>query len=256
MSLSWTPVTERVYITAVEPHRVNVGLVIGEAAALLVDTGNSPDQGTALLTAARELAGVPVTHVALTHDHFDHTDGLAGMGTVVSIGHENLTRVSASEAFSMARAIDLGDQRVEFLHFGKAHSASDVMVFVPGENVIFMGDLLEEGAPPQIDEAGNLANWPMVLDGVLGASNDQTRFIPGHGAVVDRDFAFIQRAELALVYAQAESLIRQGVSLPEAASAADWPWTGDGMGELLAKAYAEHAAKALVPRTQLPIVSL
>lgn len=256
MSLNWAPVTERVYVTAVEPHRVNVGLVVGEATALLVDTGNSPEQGAGLLASAHEIAGVPVTHVALTHDHFDHTDGLAGMGTVVSIGHENLARALPSEPFSMARALDLGGQRVEFLHFGKAHSASDIMVFVPGENVVFMGDLLEEGAIPQIDEAGCLANWPMVLDGVLGASNDQTRFVPGHGAVVDRDFAFIQRAELALVYAQAESLIRQGISLPDAAAAAGWPWAGEGLEDLLAKAYAEHAAKAVVPRTQLPIVNL
>ncbi len=256
MSLSWTPVTERVYVTAVEPHRVNVGMIAGEAAALLVDTGNIPEQGADLLVSARELAGVPVTHVALTHDHFDHTDGLAGMRAVVSIGHENLTRVAPSEPFSMARAIDLGGQRVEFLHFGKAHSASDIAIFVPGENVVFMGDLLEEGATPQIDEAGCLANWPMVLDGVLGASNEKTRFVPGHGAVVDREFAFIQRAELALVYGQAESLIRQGISLPDAANAAEWPWAGDDLERLLAKAYAEHAAKGLVPRPQLPIVSL
>lgn len=256
MSLNWAPVAERVFVTAVAPHRVNVGLVVGEDSALLIDSGNTARQGAELRASAEGLAGVPVTHVVLTHDHFDHTDGLVGMGDVVSIGHENLTRVSPTARFSLARAIDLGGQRVEFLHFGPAHTSSDVIVFVPGAGVVFAGDLLEEGADPQIDETGSLANWPMVLDGILGAANAQTRFVPGHGAVVDRDFAFQQRAELAMVYGLAQDLVSRGVREAEARTATEWPFSGDEVGALIAKAYAELAAKGHLPRTQLPIMPL
>lgn len=256
MTLAWTPVTDRVYVTALEPHRVNVGLVVGRDAALLVDAGNTPAQGTDLVRSAEELAGVPVTHVVLTHGHADHVGGLPGMVGLTSIGHEDLTDAEPTEVFSMARAVDLGGQRVELLHFGRAHTRADVVVFVPGENVVFAGDLLEEGADPQVDETTSLANWPTVLDGVLGASNAGTRFVPGHGAVVDRDFAFVQRAEVAMLYSSSEMLIQQGVTAEEAATAVEWPFSAETLAVALPKAYAELAEKGVVPKRQLPIFGI
>lgn len=256
MSLEWLSVTDHVYVAHLNTHAVNVGLVLGTQQALLVDAGSSTEQGAEILASAQALSPVPVTYVAITHDHFDHTDGLAGMTGVTSVGHENVDRVRLDEPFSIVKALDLGQQRVEFLHFGTAHTTSDIFIAVPGENVIFTGDLLEEGATPQIDLVGSLANWPMVLDGILGATNNDTRFIPGHGAVVDRDFAFMQRAELALIYGQAEDLIRQGISVENAVANHQWPFTGELGTQLIAKAYAEHGAKGLIPKPQLPITSL
>lgn len=254
MTLEWAPVSERVFVTTVEPHRVNVGLIVGRDSAMLIDSGNSPEQGVQLIASAEEKAGVPVTHVLLTHDHHDHVGGLAGMGEVISIAHENLTSVAVTRTFSMALAVDLGHLRVEALHFGSAHTDSDVLVYLPGEDVVFAGDLLEEGADPQIDERGSLSNWPTVLDGILGATTNASKFVPGHGAVVDRDFAFIQRAEIAMLYGQTEMLIQQGTRLEDAAAATEWPFTPETLAVALPKAYAELSAKGIVPKRHLPLV--
>ncbi|OMG59044.1 hypothetical protein BJN44_03125 [Tessaracoccus sp. ZS01] len=254
MTLDWTPVTDRVFMTTVEPHRVNIGLIVGDTGAMLIDTGNSPEQGAEVLASATALAGVPVTHVLLTHDHHDHVNGLAGMGEVISIAHEKLTAVPVSRTFSMALAVDLGNLRVEALHFGEGHTDNDVLVFLPGENVVFAGDLLEEGSDPQIDDRGSLSNWPTVLDGVLGAANATTRFVPGHGAVVDRDYAFIQRAEIGMLYGQTEMLIHQGTKLEDAAAATEWPFTAETLAVALPKAYAELSAKGIVPKRHLPLI--
>lgn len=256
MTLAWTPVTDRVFVTTLEPHRVNVGLIVGERAALLVDAGNTPGQGAQLVASAAATAGVPVTHVVLTHGHHDHVGGLAGMTGVEVVAHENLEDAAVTRTFSMALAVDLGGQRVEFLHFGDAHTRTDVVVFVPGENVVFTGDLLEEGADPQIDASTSLANWPTVLDGVLGASNGGTRFVPGHGAVVDREFAFVARAEIAMLYSSSEMLIHQGLTAEAAATAVEWPFSDETLAVALPKAYAELAAKGVLPKRQLPILNL
>lgn len=256
MSMTWTQVTPRVFVTRLEPHRVNSTLVIGDVEAALIDTGNTAEQGAELLASAAQQAGVPVRHVIITHAHEDHFGGLAGMGDIESIAHENLTQVQVSRTFSMALAIDLGNQRVEVVNFGNAHTTSDAVIFLPGEDLVVVGDLLEEGADIQVDETTSLSNWPTYLDGVLGAVKPTTRFIPGHGDVVDRDFAFIARAEIAMLYGQCEMLINQGTPLEEAASSTEWPFTAETLAVALPKAYAELAAAGITPKKQLPIMGI
>ena len=256
MSVTWTPVADRVFVAALEPHRVNVGLIVGDDGALLVDTGNTVEQGAEVRASAEELTGVPVTHVVLTHDHHDHVGGLDGVrasGEVAVVAHENLTSVEVTRALAVAVSLDLGSQRVEIINFGSAHTDSDVVIFVPTASTVFVGDLLEEGADPQFDEKTALGNWPTFLDGVLGATSASTIFVPGHGAVVDRDFAFIQRAELSMLYSQAEMLIEQGVQLDAAAAAAEWPFGDETLASALPLVYAELARGGVTPKRQLPI---
>ncbi|QNP72785.1 MBL fold metallo-hydrolase [Streptomyces roseirectus] len=53
------------------------GLVLAPGAALLIDSGSSLAEGARLRADAERLAGVNVTHLALTHPHFDHVFGAA-----------------------------------------------------------------------------------------------------------------------------------------------------------------------------------
>lgn len=272
---AWRELTPGVHMVTCEPEQVNVSLVIGSEAALLVDAGSTPEQGAALLASARDLSPVPVTHVVLTHNHHDHWFGLAGMDDVISIAHENLltepskaTRAFAesigltelpkpSQTLSIAKAIDLGGgMLVEMVHFGGAHTNSDVLVLAPSAKVIFSGDMLESAGDPHFDETSNIKNWPTALDGVLGAANANTIFVTGHGEPVDRDFAFIQRAEIGMLYGATEMLIQQGTKLKDAADANEWPFSRETLDVALPLIYGELEAIGIKPRTQLPISSL
>lgn len=274
-TITWRELTPHILLTTLEPASVNVGLVIGEERALLVDAGSSPEQGAALLASANERAGVPVTHVVVTHNHWDHWFGIAGMPGLVSIAHENLAETEPSaeteakaeelglaelprptDLFSIAKAVDLGGRRVEIVHFGGGHTAADAFVLVPDDGITFAGDMLEEGQDPQFDETSNISNWPTALDGVLGASREDTRFVPGHGDVVERNFGFIQRAEVGMLYGTAEHLIEQGVKLEDAASETEWPFSAETLAVALPLIYGELAAKGIKPRTQLPIMGV
>lgn len=262
------PIAPDVYVATCQPAGVNVGLVIGSQRAALIDTGSSSEQGAQLLAAARELSPVPVTHAIITHHHWDHWFGLAGMPEVTGVGHENLATVEQpeqqvewaatarlpEERFNMAKGLELGELRMELLNFGDAHTNNDVMVWIPSRNVCFAGDMLEESGDPQFSEDSSVQNWPTALDGILGAANDETVFVPGHGAMVDRMFAFRQRAEIGMLYSQCEMLIEQGVKLKDAAASTEWPFLHETLDVALPLIYGQLEAKGIKPRTHLPLI--
>lgn len=272
---SFHPVADGVYVAVAEPASVNLGLVVGETGALVVDTGSSPAQGAAVRRAAEEVAGVPVTAVLVTHWHWDHWFGLAGFEGVTSYGHETLASrlgdpglpalaaghglavadvVAPSDPFALARVIDLGGRRVELVHFGRGHTDGDVVAIVPEADVIFAGDLLEQSGPPAFGEDCHLKDWPSAVDGILGLVDEGTVIVPGHGATIDRMFAFDQRARISGLYGQVEYLVRSGVKQDAAYEAGEWPFEEDVVRDVLPLAYSQLAAVGLVPRTQLPLV--
>ena len=59
-----------------------------------------------------------------------------------------------------------------------------------------------------------------------------------------------------MLYGSTEMLIQQGVKLEDAATATEWPFSPEMLAVALPKAYAELAAKGIVPKRQLPIFGL
>ena len=207
------------------------GLVIGAGTALLIDAGSSLAEGARLRAEAEELAGHRVTHLALTHPHFDHVFGAAafagaevfgavGVETVLAgrLGRAELRAdavrnglepsvadeavdalVSPRHQVSGEWTLDLGDGRQVLLaNVGPGHTAHDLAVLVPGSpEVVFCGDLVEESGEPQAGPDAVPQHWPAALDRLLGLGGEDALYVPGHGAVVDAAFVRRQRDALA-----------------------------------------------------------
>ncbi|MEU6440031.1 MBL fold metallo-hydrolase [Streptomyces sp. NPDC047046] len=208
------------------------GLVRGEGAALLVDPGAGLAQGEAVRRAAERLLGegAHVTHLALTHPHFDHVLGApafavplyAAAGAESLLGTESgraglredavrhgLDAAEARRSAALLRgpdqpvsgesALDLGGgRRVLLADVGPGHSGHDLALVVPGERtVVFCGDLVEESGEPQAGSDAVPARWPEALDRLLALGGDEAVYVPGHGALVDAAFVRRQRDALA-----------------------------------------------------------
>ncbi|MEU6550083.1 MBL fold metallo-hydrolase [Streptomyces sp. NPDC046915] len=216
------------------PHwDCTTGLVVGEGTALVVDAGSSLAEGALLRTQAQELAGCRVTHLALTHPHFDHVLGAAafagaemfaavGMDALFTHERAELRLDAVRQGLPVAEAdeavdalpvprhlvsgewtLDLGDGRQALLaNVGPGHSAHDLVVLVPGSvpgepEVVFCGDLVEESGEPQAGPDAVPSQWPAALDRLLDLGGEDALYVPGHGAVVDAAFVRRQRDELA-----------------------------------------------------------
>lgn len=282
LSLSaWRPVAEGVHVLTAQPAAVTIGLVVGSAGCLVVDTGSTPEQGRAIHAAVAQITPLPLLGVAVTHAHFDHFYGLAGFAGVTSYGHESLTERLGSDAvraeagglgfdaaelvaptrqLAVAAAVDLGGVRVELAHLGAGHTEGDLVVSVAlagkPPHVVFAGDLIETAGPPWFGIDSRPLEWAGTLDGVIGLLGPTTLLVPGHGDPVGRDDVFGQRGAIGAVAGELQRLVQTGVAVDQAAERGDWPFPVAQITEAIAPAYAELISKGVRPRPNLPIVDL
>jgi glyoxylase-like metal-dependent hydrolase (beta-lactamase superfamily II) len=205
-----------------------VGLVVGGGSALMIDAGSSVAEGARLRTQAQALAGRRVTHLALTHAHFDHVLGAAafagatvlvagGLSEVFAHGGEELRADAVRNGLDPQAAENAADILVRprehvwgtallaldggpevRLLATRGHTAHDLAVLVPGSPaVVFCGDLVEESGEPQAGPDAVPALWPAALDRLLALGGEDALYVPGHGAVVDAGFVRAQRDALA-----------------------------------------------------------
>lgn len=123
--------------------------------------------------------------------------------------------------------IDVGSKRVHLKQVGPAHTAGDVLAWVPSERLVYTGDILFiEGHP--ILWAGPVQNWLDACDHILGLEPDVV--VPGHGPITDTRGVKAVRDYLSYVRGEARKRFDAGMPALEAArdiSLADYDSWGD-----------------------------
>lgn len=129
--------------------------------------------------------------------------------------------------FEGEQTLTVGDKTVHLKQVGPAHTAGDVLAWVPAERLIFTGDILfVEGHP--ILWAGPVQNWLDACDYILGL--DPVAVVPGHGPITDRHGVMAVRDYLVYVRDEARKRYDAGLPVLEAArdiSFADFSSWGD-----------------------------
>ncbi len=188
----------------------NAGFVVTPAGVLVVDALGSPALARELLAAIRRVTPAPLRYVVVTHYHADHIYGLqvfkdAGAEVIahtegraylhsetaqlrLQASREELapwidaqTRlVGADRWISETTTLQLGGVQLVLQPAGPAHTAEDLVVWLPAQRVLFAGDLVFRGRIPFVGQADS-RRWIEAL-GRLIAFDAQT-IVPGHGPV-------------------------------------------------------------------------
>jgi len=178
----------------------NGGLIAGRDGVLAIEGFFQPEGARWLAERARELTGKWPTHVAVTHYHADHANGVAGY--VEDERHPVVRTTDTTRDLVMERnrpdagtlavlrdvdvlapdaetALDLGGRVVRVLpHEG--HTPSDVALAIDEQNILFCGDLVWHGMFPNYVDA-----LPSRLKAAVAAirRGPETIYVPGHGPV-------------------------------------------------------------------------
>ena len=278
MTAGFVEIADRVFVARYPQWDVNVGLVLGRDGAVVVDTRASDIQGSEALEDIHRLGrDITVSHVVNTHVHFDHTFGNAAFDTATVHAHDNVGRTFAADAerikalfradpgdgpemgylakdaadamatqvrgpdrtFGTSATIDLGDRVVTMTYAGRGHTDGDVAVLVPDTDTVFLGDLIEESAPPSFGGDSWPLEWADTLTSHLVWISGGSVVVPGHGHPVDGAFVVRQRDEVGVVAAVIRERRSAGLPLESALAEPDprLPYPLDWLHNAITRGY-------------------
>ena len=114
-----------------------------------------------------------------------YTEGALGDFVQKAFGPFDFSGIEVPPAtitFTGSLELDAGGRTIELVEVGPAHTAGDILAWLPEERVLFGGDILFIGGTP-IMWAGPVGNWIKACD--LIAELDPTVIVPGHGPLTD-----------------------------------------------------------------------
>ena len=233
----------------------NVGIVLGERDALVVDTAMGPRNGATAREHAERLARGRPLLLTITHFHPEHGYGAQAFlpgativynreqrdelrqkgqgyaelfrtfGEGVAAQLEGVELVDPHVVYDGAADLDLGGRVAQLRTWGLAHTRGDQVVFLPEERILFTGDLVENRffpifpyfPPDDADVDGS--RWIRVLDELERL--EPAIVVPGHGEVGDAALIATVREYLVELRAETRRLADEGAAEDEVASTLD-----------------------------------
>jgi len=207
---------------------------------LVIDSGPTYSYASQAYEKMQQIKDLPISFVINTHVHDDHWLGnsyYAELGIQI-IGSSAFKKEAKVEVTRMQRRISkdaylkttqefpkvfvekhekkvltFNDKEVHLISVNKkAHTDSDLLVYIPSEKIIFVGDLVFNDRIPSIRD-GNLKGWMQTLEEV--SSMDLDFIIGGHGKIVDRSSIDMTYNYIKTLQKRVKSLIEDGEEISD-----------------------------------------
>ncbi|HVL59285.1 MAG TPA: MBL fold metallo-hydrolase [Burkholderiaceae bacterium] len=228
----------------------NSGVIIGDDACMVIDTTATPVMARDLIARIRSVTDKPIKYVVLSHYHAVRvlgasayfaegaTDVIASRGTYELIAErgeadmkseiERFPRLfQAVESipgltwptivFERELTLFLGKLEVRLRHLGPGHTKGDTIAWLPSQDIVFSGDLVEYNAGVYTGDA-HLQEWPDTLEKLRALK--PKKLVPGRGPALqtpqDCDKAIdYTKKWITDLYATARAGVSAGKSLKE-----------------------------------------
>ena len=212
--ISFTEIGEGLYAFTAEGDP-NSGVIIGDDSVMIVEAQATPRLANKVIECVRSVTDKPISHVVLTHYHAVRVLGasafnanqiiMSDMACAMVVergqedwdsefqrfprlfeGHESIPGLTwPTTTFDGSMSVYLGNRRVDLMHLGRAHTAGDIVINVPDQNVMFTGDIVEYHSACYCGD-GHFADWGDTLNNIKAFEVDA--IAPGRGdALVGQD---------------------------------------------------------------------
>jgi glyoxylase-like metal-dependent hydrolase (beta-lactamase superfamily II) len=192
-------------------------LIVITTDGVLVADGQK-DQATTkrMVEGIGALTRQPIKVVVIGSEHGDHTGGNASFPPTATI-------IKAPLADGKRLVVSLGRTEIHVLDNGRAHTGTDLEVYLPKEKILFASEAYSNHVFPNM-RAAVPSEWIRTLENIRQL--DVSTVIPGHGSIEDgpamkSSLAQFEKA-LRHIVAEATRLHTAGVPIDAAVKQADW----------------------------------
>lgn len=219
----------------------NIGLLLGSDGVLMIDDQYAP-LSQKISDAIKSLAKNNLRFVVNTHVHGDHSGGnenFKKQGATL-VAHEQVRVRMMTEQFNKRfnrttppREKDawpqitfntnmnfhVNGEDVDLIHLGKGHTDGDLIVHFKKANVFHAGDAFVRYGYPFIDlsSGGTVNGFIETLDKFLLLLDENSKVIPGHGALATKADVKLLRDQLADIRDQVAAAIKKGTKMEDIA---------------------------------------
>lgn len=226
----------------------NTGVIIGDDSVMIMDAQATPRLANKVVEKIRSVTDKPIKYVVLSHYHAVRVLGASAYDAEQIIasekcramvaergqedwdseferfprlfqGHESIPGLTwPTMTFTQKMTVYLGNRRVDLMHLGRAHTAGDIVAWVPDEGVMFTGDIVEYHSACYCGD-GHFGDWGGTLDAIKRFA--PRAIAPGRGdALIGDDMvnAAIENTRdfVASTYRPAAAVAARGGTLKEA----------------------------------------
>ncbi|MEM9563496.1 MAG: MBL fold metallo-hydrolase [Actinomycetota bacterium] len=169
--------------------------------------GNQLVEGATVIASAASAAEMeqlpPAALAAMMRVDFGETTNAYLQEAFGPFEFDGIAAPRVDRTFSGRLTVETGGRSIELIEVGPAHTAGDVLVHLPDQQVIFTGDILFIDGTPIVWD-GPIQNWIDACQAIIDL--DCRTIVPGHGPLTDA--AGVQAVADYLAYIRAEATAR------------------------------------------------
>ena len=193
----------------------NTGVIITDDSVMVIDVTATPVMSRNVIRELRNITDKPIKYITLSHYHAVRVLGASGYKNegleqiissqdtydlIVERGQQDMdSEISRfprlfqsvesipgltwpTLTFNNKMTLMMGELEVHIMQLGRGHTKGDTVVWVPSEEVLFSGDLVEFEAGVYTGDA-YLSDWPQTLDNIIALK--PKALVPGRGPALD-----------------------------------------------------------------------
>jgi len=220
-----------------------IGVLTGPDGVFMVDSQFAPLSEKIAAAIKQISGGQPIKFLINTHVHGDHTGGdenFGKMGATIIARPELRNRLAHPSpgangapgvpmpaaglpllTYTGSLTLHMNGEEIHIYAIPRAHTDGDTIVQFVNADVIMTGDFYRSVQFPNVDRAngGSLNGLEAGLSRVIALCGPNTRVVPGHGPIVDRNAVMAHRDVVVALHKKIGDLAKQGKSLDEVMAA-------------------------------------